>query len=172
MTIHLPPVFHKFHYYDSYFRLRIPFRLWLIMIYGIKPFVISAFFAVFGNKETEALEMLASPLFFPMGGMALLVIFAGKERVAGAVHWKRQLWHRSHLLLLIAFGASATLLFFLGLWPALYQGGKVPTAVGLFLVIDFLILIYLLLSPLMRDVFLDFPEKHDVEYWYLRIFTH
>lgn len=172
MKINLPGIFHDFRYYDTYFRLRIPFRLWLIIFYGIKHSVVFMLVGVLGSPSTDVLAVLGSPFFLPASGLALIVIFAGHWRVAGAAQWKRRLWRKSHFLLVFSYALSVVVLSILHVWPVTQGEQWTPTVLTAVLFFDFNILIYLLFSTLIRDVFLDFPEQHDVQYWYFRIFTH
>lgn len=172
IKLNLPGIFYDFHYYDRYFRLKIPFRLWLIIFCGMKSSLIFIFTLLLEDRPNDALVVLGSPLFLPVSLISLIVIFAGNWRVAGAVPWKKQLWHKSHALLSTAFAISVTLLCFFQTYPALQGDGWEPNMLTAVLLLDLLILLYLISSPFIRDVFADFPEKHDFEYFYLRIFTH
>lgn len=152
---------HPPHRYDATFRLKVPFFLWLAMLYGLVqpvfmiPQVRQAVGAWGGMLDDWRLPVAFAPV--------LLVVVAAGYRVPETGRLMRGVWRRGRELMLAAYGLGAAIFVAID-WSVLSRSDHTlfPHAVAI-LAIDGAVLGYLLRSRLLRDLFADFPESADRE---------
>jgi hypothetical protein len=148
--------------YDRHFCLKIPPLLWLTMLFLMRHtvLVLLSFLPRTGDAMTY-LRDLVDPLFLFADLPAGIVLFAAVRRKAGAQGWIRALWQRGGPLL-----ASSALLYLLLLMAALAASERslllnINEAIILSVLLNLAIVAYLGRSPLLKDVFADFPVTPD-----------
>jgi hypothetical protein len=170
IKIKLPPYFYPFRHYDAYFRLKIPLRLWLIIAYSLFHPFMNGGILLHGRAESISVDFRFG-LIFP-GLVAIPVVASAVWRKATATPWQKQLWHKSHLLLLLSLGFSIAFFSFVHFdFLSDFSHEKFLYCLSI-VFFNSAVFFYILFSRFIRDVFIDFPEKHDTHYWYMRIFSH
>jgi hypothetical protein len=147
-------------YYDDNLVLRVPALLWLILLYLVRHwlFLLLSFLPRVGDAMGY-LRDIVEPLFLIADLFAAPVLYVALRRRPGSPRWMRWIWLRGRLLL----GASA--LTYVCLWVVSFgieqrwhfAALKGPLLVSL--AFDLLVLFVLYTSPLIRDVFRDFPAE-------------
>jgi len=146
------------HYYDDHLVLRVPPVLWIAMAFLVRDVALLA--VTFIPRSGDAIIVLrdfVQPLFLAADLPALLVLAIALRRKPDSPDWMRRIWGWGRQLLAL----SAVL--HLGLWAARFgmvhhwNPYQINEGVILSLALDAVILVYLLTSPLLRDLFRDFP---------------
>lgn len=150
------------HYYDDQLVLRVPPALWIGMAFLVRDLALLA--VTFVPRSGEAINVLrdfVQPLFLVADLPALMVLLIALRRRPSSPAWMRRVWGWGRQLLAL----SAAL--HLGLWAARFgavhrwNSFALNEGVVLVLVLDATILVYLLSSPLLRDLFREFPITED-----------
>ncbi|MES2877931.1 MAG: DUF2919 family protein [Pseudomonadota bacterium] len=148
------------HRYDKHFRLKTPFLLLLVMLYGLRH-VAALWSPGLQFSGGEWVKLLGDWRLVAPDVLVVLVLLAAGHRVANAHRYMRQLWHMGRVLLLVAYGTSA--LLFMGIHRKLLLSVSDANFVlaAATLVLDAVIIFYLARSRLLQDVFADFPDETD-----------
>lgn len=148
------------HYYDDHLVLRVPLPLWIAMAFLVRDLAVLAVTFVPGSGEAvNLLRDFVQPLFLIADIPALLVLAIALRRKPDSPGWMRRIWGWGrHLLALSA-------ILHLVLWTAHFgmvhrwNLFRLDEGVVLSLALDAVILVYLLTSLLLRDLFRDFPTE-------------
>jgi hypothetical protein len=151
---------HPLSRYDDHFVLKVPPLLWITLLYALRHVILVGL--SFMPKTAGMLEFLRhqiDPLLLLTDLPALLVIYAYSQRKPDAKSLVRGIWRAGRWLLVSSFALHfmLQLTFHYKTMLAYFQG--YGGSVVLFALADLCALSYLLLlgSPLVRDVFADFP---------------
>lgn len=154
------PAFYPPDYYYDDLSLKIPWLVWLILVYAMRH----ALFIVLGFLPTTrgTLDYLTEgvePAFLLVNAIVAAVLIAAFRRRPEAGSTLRRLWFAGRRLLITALSLDVVLTLAYG-WPALTdstsnRGLLVIVQAGLAMAM----LAYLLRSRLARDVFRSFPDK-------------
>lgn len=147
------------HRYDEHLALRVPATLWLAMLYLVRHLVLLGItFLPTTGEEIEILRALVHPAYLIADLIALPVLVAAARRRPEAGPLLRQIWRRGRRLL------SLSALLYLALVIARTAGSgrsfwvSVDETLLASVLLDLAVLAYLWRSPLVRDLFSDFPE--------------
>ena len=141
--------------YDDRFILKVSPLLWLVIFYSLRHFLLFLFVSL--TKSADLMSLVADvvdPRLMVSDTLALLVLFAYLSRL-GENPWPpfRRLWHGGKWLL-VAATALNTLLLPLLLWEKIAELDLLPLTL---LELNVVIMVYLVRSTLVRDIFADFP---------------
>ena len=146
--------------YDEHLVLKIPTLLWFVMLFLVRHaiLVLLSFLPRTADAMTY-LRDLVDPLFLLADVPAAVVLFAAVRRKPGVPGWIPALWQRGRPLL-----ASSALLYLLLLIASLATSARplLPTvneALILSILLNLAIFAWLVRSPLVKDVFADFPVE-------------
>jgi hypothetical protein len=151
------PCFYPLRYYDNYFRLKIPLRLWFIIAYSAFHPLMSGGITVYIDHFVFERANINFFLFIP-SLIAVPVVLAALLRQSSPTLWKKSLWQKSYFILLVSNGISFLFLFFLNgdFFTDRFDDRLFYNLFFVFL--SFFIFVYLLFSRFIKDVFADFPE--------------
>jgi hypothetical protein len=147
------------HRYDEQAVLKIPLPLWLTILFLVRHVVLVLLsFLPRSGEAMSYLRDLVDPLFLLGDLPATLVLFAATRRKPDAPGWVRKLWHKGKPML-----AASALLYLLLLSASLTISARpffsmVNEALIVSVLMHLAILVYLSRSPLVRDVFSEFPS--------------
>ena len=146
------------HRYDDNLSLRINPLLWLAMLFLVRHLLLLGItFLPSTGKEIEILRRLVHPAYLIADLIALGVLVAAARRRPEAGPILRTLWRHGRALL------SLSALAYLALVVVQVAGSGRPIAASLdeallvSLLLDLAILAYVWRSPLVHDLFRDFP---------------
>jgi hypothetical protein len=146
--------------YDDQLNLRTPLPLWLAMAFLVRHLALLGItFLPTTGEEIEVLRDLVQPWYLLADMPALPVLFVAMRRRPQCGDWARRTWRSGRWLLM---ASAAGYLVLLG--PTLAASAR-PLHLVLnewvlaSVVANLWILIYLVRSPLLRDLFADFPER-------------
>jgi len=160
---------YSFSAYDQYLALKIDFKLWLVIVYFLRPVLVKlASFRSRGEAKEGALkvmEMLYPDDFSLFIALAVtiptvLVLIAYAKRKPGASTFIRRIWSNGAILLMV----TAVLNMAIVVLPLLtgsihhlgvYGWGQIAVAVFIFG--------YLFASRRVKDTFADFPVESEKE---------
>ena len=154
--------------YDAQFNLRIPATLWLIMVLLLRHglLLIITFMPTTG-KEITVLRDLIRPEFLLADALALPVFVSAIRRNAKRTPaWMPRVWRHARTLL------SLSLLLYLALLSAPLLAGTGPLvqrlseAALLSALLNLAALAYLWRSPLLPDLFRDWPQPLPSTLWH------
>ena len=141
--------------YDDRFILKVSPLLWLVIFYSLRHFLL--FLLVSLTKSADLIGQVADvvdPRLMVSDTLALLLPFAYLSRLGENPRpLFRRLWH-SGKWLLVAATALNTLLLPILLWEKIAEFDLLPLTL---LELNVVIIIYLMRSTLVRDIFADFP---------------
>ena len=147
------------HRYDEHLTLRVPPLLWFAMLYLVRHLVLLGItFLPTTGEEIEILRALVHPAYLIADLIALPVLIAAARRRPEAGPALRRIWRHGRWLLSL----SALLYLVLVIARVAASGQSIWLSVDEALIasvlLDLAILVYLSRSPLVRDLFRDFPE--------------
>lgn len=133
--------------------------MWVVMIYGLRHILIAL------PKADQAvgdwIQIWSSPVYFVGDALVLFVLLALNFRQPGSPPFWKKVWRRANWLIAVAYAWSLGWLVVLNSavvqTPAHRDFGLVATLA----LIDIGMLLYVLLSPLVRQVVKDFPPTND-----------
>lgn len=146
-------------HYDSAFRLKVPFFLWVAFVNGLLH--LACLLPPAQTAFGKAALLLGDWRLVGPDVVVLVVLIASGFRVPDARPWMRRMWHGGRAWLIAAYVADVALFVFFhwdefhnpDLWYFEYMFA--------ILAVNVILLGYLLSSSLVRDVFADFPEPGD-----------
>jgi Protein of unknown function (DUF2919) len=147
------------HHYDERLLLKIPALLWLAILYAIRHF----FFV--GAARLMPMDIVTIPwinfqtsAYFMLTDVpAALVLLAIGHRVPNGLSIMRRVWKYGRWLLIVSYIAGIALFSYLN-EEVMTDPSSWDFPDGMLVVmIDFVIVVYLMRSELVRDVFNDFP---------------
>jgi hypothetical protein len=155
--------------YDKYLALKIDFKLWLVIVYLLRPVLVKlAGFRSRGEAAEGArkvMDMLYPDDFSLFIALVVtiptvLVLFAYAKRKPGASSFIRRIWSNGAILLMVTAGlnmATIVLPLIMGSIHHLgvYGWGQLAVAVFIFW--------YLFASRRVKDTFADFPVEAELE---------
>ena len=152
--------------YDKNLCLKPSFGLYLTLVFGIKDFllIILPALASFKSKSTslDYLADLVQPEMFLADLIVIVVWLALFNRNADSKAVWINIWSKGRLMLIVAFGIHAAILFVEQLYAfnavANWQRGLDLKLVYL-LLINLIFLANLLTSQRIKDTFADWPKK-------------
>jgi tetratricopeptide (TPR) repeat protein len=155
-----PQLYAPWHY-DRFYRLKVPFLLWLAMLYGLAP---AAFLIPQARSAADLWgELLGDWRMVPACLPILLVMVAAGYRVPETGRWMRSAWRYGRQLMLAGYLGSAAVFVVLHRQVlASVDHLLFPVALSI-LLLDAAAIAYLFGSHLLRDLFADFPEAGDRE---------
>lgn len=137
---------------------KLPQLIWLAFAYGLRHFFILAF--PFASKNFDNFfELFSSPIYAISDVLVLLIIYANMHREPEAGSFIRKIWKHAKLVLFIAFTFDLALTaikhydILTNTWN--HQFGLVAGTVC----IDALIIVYVMVSRKLKEVFNDFPDR-------------
>jgi hypothetical protein len=147
------------HRYDDHLTLRVPPLLWFAMLYLVRHLVLLGItFLPTTGEEIEILRGLVHPAYLIADLIALPVLIAAARRRPETGPALRRIWRNGRWLLSL----SALLYLVLVIARVTASGQSVWVSVDEALIasllLDLAVLVYLWRSPLVRDLFRDFPE--------------
>ena len=144
--------------YDDNLVLKVPLLLWVAMFFLVRHFIFLGL--TFLPRVGDAMSYLrdvVEPMFLIADLFAAPVLYIALRRKPGSPKWMRRLWNRGRAVLV------ASALIYAGLWIinfAIEQRWHLMAlkeALVVSLAFDFVFLVFVTTSPLVRDVFQDFP---------------
>ncbi len=150
--------YHSFRY-DDRFVLKVSPFLWVTLFYALRHVILVGL--SFLPKTGGSLGFLrhqVDPLFLLTGLPALLVVYAFFLRAPNATPFDRRIWHAGRWLLASSYVLHLVLLLSLQYKAVLADFLESGIVIMLFALVDLLVISYLLRSPLVRDIFADYPE--------------
>jgi len=144
--------------YDEYLTLKVPPTLWLVLVFLLRHLLLLGItFMPTTGEEIRVLRDLIQPEYLIADLIALPLGVAAARRRPQAPDWMRSVWRAGRLLL------SASAAVYLALLTAhLVRSGQpliaaVDEAVLISALLNLAVIAYLWRSPLLRDVFSEFP---------------
>ncbi|ESQ15761.1 MAG: DUF2919 domain-containing protein [Thiohalocapsa sp. PB-PSB1] len=147
-------------HYDEHLNLKVPFALWLVLAFLLRHLLLLGItFLPTTGEEINFLRDLIHPVYLACDLIALPVAIVAIRRRPGASPWMRRLWSIGRTLLSI----SALLYLVLLAGRIGLSGEPLTTAIDELTLISALlhlaIIVYLWRSPLVRDLFREFPAR-------------
>lgn len=155
------PRIYDLSHYDKYFRLRLPFMMWLMAIWVGMPAVMLSkdIRTVLGHWAT-----IWNDYYLVPGSLVVFFVFwVYGQRIPKAKWFWRKAWQfgRQTLIAGLVLGAAALVIRHHDILLLPTSKMFVPVAVILGIQLSFIG--YCLKSRYLRDLFLDFPEPTDLE---------
>ena len=147
------------HHYDDFLRLKIAPELWFVLLFGVRHVVFYSFAILMPLEvsETPWVDLQSSPYLILADLPIALVLLATGHRIPDAHKIMRWIWHHGLALLLAGYLIGIVIFLVLNLAVIIDPSKNgFPPAVSVVLV-DIGIMIYLIRSELIRDIFREFP---------------
>ncbi len=149
--------------YDKYLCLRMNETLWLILLFLLRPYLITIMSLVNRTDRTGLINMVYSDKMilwwaFLAGVPAIFVFYAWSRKRPGASSFVRKVWRRGRPLLAVSAIFNVAIVF-----APLLMGHRMSTAGWTQLVISIGIVVTLYSSSYIRDCFSDFPKEEDAD---------
>jgi Protein of unknown function (DUF2919) len=151
--------------YDKYLCLKINDTLWVILLFLLRPYVVTVISLANRTDRTGIINMIYSDKMALWWGIlagvpAFLVIYAWIKRKPGASPFVRKLWHRGRELLLVSALFNMAIVF-VPLWMGVVL--RVSKAGWIQLALSLGVVVMLYSSSYIRDCFADYPKEADAE---------
>jgi hypothetical protein len=146
--------------YDEHLTLKVPRLLWLVIAFLLRHLLLLGItFLPTTGEEITVLRDLIRPEFLAADLLALPVAIVAARRRPQAANWMRRLWPFGRLLLTLS-----ALLYLALLVAGIATGGApliraVNEAVLISALLNLAVIAYLWRSPLVRDLFREFPAR-------------
>ncbi len=145
-------------HYDDDLVLKVPAMLWAAMTFLVRHalFVAVGFLPRVGDALSY-LQGVVDPAYLIADALAVPVLLVALRRKPGSPVWMRAIWHRGRALLV---GSACT---YLALWTANlgldhhWHLATLDQSMIISLALNLVFLTFVATSPLVRDVFRDFP---------------
>lgn len=145
-----PDDFNEFHV------LKIPFLLYLVLIYLNKYFLLVILPSIGGGDLSAIVKWFKIDLLMMTSCLpALVLLVASLYRIPNPKKWPKPIWEKGQLLLLIS---SIMDFVILASYVAL-DWRILDTGLMVLLAIDVAIFVYLLRSTYLKEMFKEFPEE-------------
>ncbi len=149
--------------YDKYLCLRLNDTLWLILLFLLRPYLVTIISLANRTDRSGIIDMIYSDKMALWWGLlagvpAVLLVFAWSKRKPGASPFVRILWHRGRALLVVSAIFNMAIVF-IPLWMGVVH--RVSTAGWVQLAISLGIVMVVYSSSYIRDCFSDFPSEAD-----------
>jgi hypothetical protein len=147
--------------YDEGFNLKVPLTLWLAIAFLLRHLLLLGItFLPTTGEEITVLRDLIKPEFLAADLIALPIAVVAARRRPTAANWMRRVWPLGRVLL-----STSALLYLTLLISSLISSGAplvrtVNEGVLISALINVALLLYLWRSPLVRDLFREFPARH------------
>ncbi len=147
--------------YDKHLCLRMNDTLWVILLFLLRPYLVTIISLVNRTDRTGLIDMVYSDKLvlwwaFLAGIPAVFVVYAWNRRRPGASMFARKVWRRGRELLAVSALCNIAVVFmplWLGLAHHIDKVGWVQFAISLAIAVT------LYSSPYIKDCFADFPEE-------------
>lgn len=158
---------YDFRAYDKHLCLKVSFRMWLIIMYFLRPYIL-VFSTIRLGKSAgpvegiDGLKQMVYPDDFSLtlGVLAtlpvLIFIVAWAKRVPTAGTFIRSVWRNGALLLSVAAALNIVIVFVPMLAGVV---SRIDTAGWIQIALPVIILVYLHTSKRVKDTFADFPAE-------------
>jgi tetratricopeptide (TPR) repeat protein len=150
-------------HYDDQLSLKIPIFLWLALIYGVRHFFLIA------ATKLMPLETLQIPWIYLQAHMqliscdlpVLLVLLATGHRIPSAIRLMRWLWLNGKSILAMSYLLSLSGFIYLNFDTLSTPNAEEWFFTALIVMTDMAVLIWLMRSSLVSDIFAEFPDRLD-----------
>jgi hypothetical protein len=147
--------------YDKDLCLKINDTLWIILLFLLRPYVITVISLANRTDRTGIINMIYSDKMALWWGLlagvpAFLVIYAWIRRKPEASPFIRKLWHRGRELLMVSAILNAIIVF-IPLWMGVVH--RVTIAGWIQLALSLGVVVALYSSAYIRDCFADYPKE-------------
>lgn len=151
--------------YDENLCLKLNENLWFILLFLLRPYLVTVISLVNRTDRTGIINMVYSDKMALWWGLlagvpAALVIYAWIKKKPAATPLTRTLWHRGRELLVVSAISNAAIVF-IPLWMS--KVDRVSMAGWIQLLISLGIVVVLYSSAYIRDCFADYPQEKDEE---------
>ena len=151
--------------YDKYICLKINGMLWLIILFLLRPYLVTIISLVNRKDKTGLINMIYSDKMILWWGLlasvpVILVIYAWSNKKPDASSFVKMLWHRGRELLAAAAIFNVAVVF-IPFWMGVTN--RVQTIGWIQLTICLGIVAILYSSSYVRDCFSEFPKEVDAE---------
>lgn len=148
--------------YDKHLCLRMNDTLWLILLFLLRPYLVTIISLANRTDRSGMINMIYSDKMALWWGLlagvpAILVIYAWTRKKPGATSFVRAVWRRGRELL-VASAIFNMAIVFAPLWMGVH---RVSTAGWVQLAISIGIVVAVFSSSYIRDCFSDFPGEAD-----------
>jgi hypothetical protein len=146
--------------YDDHLCLKVPVTLWLCLVFLVRHLLLLGItFLPTTGEEITVLRELIRPEYLLADLIALPVLIAGFRRRPQSPRWMQRLWRLGRGLLLASAGLYLMLLG-ANLWASARPLTATLNEASLIsLLLNLAIIAYLLRSPLLRDLFAQWPAE-------------
>ncbi len=145
--------------FNQFGNLRPPILMWIVMIYGLRHILITL------PKANQAvgdwIQIWNNPVYFLGDIILVFVLLALNFRQPGSPPFWKKVWRRAHWLIAVAYAWSLGWLLTLNIDAVQTPTHRDFALVATLALIDLVMLLYVLLSPLVRQVVKDFPATND-----------
>ena len=145
--------------FNSFGNLRPPIMMWLVMLYGLRHILITL------PKANQAvgdwIQIWSNPVYFLGDLMVIFVLVTLNFRQPGSPPIWKKVWRRANWLLALAYAWSLGWLLALNVAVIQSPNHRDFALVATLVVIDLVVLLYVLLSPLVLEVVRDFPPTNE-----------
>jgi len=146
--------------YDDHLCLKVPVTLWLCLLFLVRHLLLLGItFLPTTGEEITVLRELIRPEYLLADLIALPVLIAGFRRRPQSPRWMPRLWRLGRGLLLASAGLYLLLLGAYLLTSARPLTATLNEASLISLLLNLAIIAYLLRSPLLRDLFAQWPAE-------------
>lgn len=146
--------------YDDHLCLRVPVTLWLCLVFLVRHLLLLGItFLPTTGQEITVLRELIRPEYLLADLIALPVLVLGFRRRPRSPHWMPKLWRIGLRLLLASAGLYLLLLCAHLLALARPLTATLNEATLISVLINLAIIAYLIRSPLLRDLFTQWPTE-------------
>jgi len=151
--------------YDKYLCLKLNDVQWAILLFLLRPYVVTVLSLVNRQDRTGLIHMVYADTMALWWGIlaglpAFMVVYAWIKKKPGASSFARKLWHRGRELLAVS-AISNVAIVFVPLWMGVVY--QVHTAGWIQLALSIAVLVVLYSSSYIRDCFADYPKEADAE---------
>jgi len=148
------------HHYDDFLNLKISNSLWFCILYGVRHFFFVAALKLMPDDvaSMDWINIQASSFYMVTDLPAALVLLATGHRIPEAISIMRLIWAHGKFILISSYILFITSFFYLN--SSLIQiddFNKIIFAATV-LIPDILIVLFVLKSGLIKDIFNQFPH--------------
>jgi hypothetical protein len=146
--------------YDEHLTLKVPPMLWLTLVFLLRHLLLLGItFMPTTGEEITILRDLIRPEYLIADLIALPVLVVAVRRRPEAPDWMRRSWPAGRVLLILSALVYLILLTHRLLTSSQHLSDVVDEAVLISALLNLAVLAYLARSPLVRDLFREFPAR-------------